>query len=126
MSHSRTSLESGGYRVNDSPHHQTNKTDRAEKTQRSERGERKDRAERADWSEKNERSDRPEKDRSDRHGLRPIAASTSTPLFKKKPLGEVNSQQQVCSPNIFLNDNFWNVILCGNSQYNNLSDVPVF
>ncbi|XP_052127072.1 uncharacterized protein LOC113213923 isoform X4 [Frankliniella occidentalis] len=94
VSHSRTSLESSGYRMNESPLHQTNRSDRSERTQRSEVGDRRDHAERNEWTEKSERSDRPEKERPDRLGLRPIAASTSTPLFKKKPLGEVNSQQQ--------------------------------
>ncbi|KAK3930651.1 Rho GTPase-activating protein 39 [Frankliniella fusca] len=88
VSHSRTSLESSGYRMNESPLHQTNRSDHSERTQRSEGGER------GEWTDKSERPDRPEKERPDRHGLRPIAASTSTPLFKKKPLGEVNSQQQ--------------------------------
>ncbi|KAE8742932.1 hypothetical protein FOCC_FOCC011484 [Frankliniella occidentalis] len=88
VSHSRTSLESSGYRMNESPLHQTNRSDRSERTQRSEVGDRRDHAERNEWTEKSERSDRPEKERPDRLGLRPIAASTSTPLFKKKPLGE--------------------------------------
>ncbi|XP_034241312.1 rho GTPase-activating protein 39 isoform X2 [Thrips palmi] len=94
VSHSRTSLESSGYRVNESPHHQSSRSDRSDRGQRIEGSERQDRAERSDRQEKHERSERPEKERPDRHGLRPIAASTSTPLFKKKPLGEVNAQQQ--------------------------------